>query len=514
MSLTLHPDIVLLVLDTQRADRLSCYGCPVETSPHLDAFSAEATRFAHAVTPAQWTIPAHASMFTGLYPSQHATVQMDSVLPTTLPTLAERLQDAGYLTAGFSNNPYVGVLNNGLRRGFQSFSNYGGLLTPRPHRAAEQLSRQRASVKRAVARLLSRVQHTIARSPTANSLLFSWPVLSLRQAALGMKGNLKGDTEQTLTDAARLLIEQRGAVPDQPVFCFINLMGAHVPFKPPRWAIQRFAPRVRLNAATPLFLWQLDVQVHRRLGPLPDLLDPERKVVLDGLYNAEVATQDRQIGCFFDRLGTAGTFDRTLLIVASDHGELLGEKRLLGHAFTAYEELSRVPLLIRDPLGNLPRGATVTACVSTRRLFHTVLATAGIATSAEETLSLAHTGADDPDRGIVFAEAEPLQMAMHLAERRQPGLLRALGYDRPHVAVYNGVYKLIAIGERQVELYAVRSDPLENRDLHQVLPGEVERLRAYLQNHVQQTSAATAGVTQLEDDPMLRERLRALGYLE
>ena len=327
----LRPDILLLVLDTQRADRLSCYGCPVETSPHLDAFTTEATRFAHAVSPAQWTTPAHASIFTGLYPSQHGTLQVDSVLPATLPTLAERLRNAGYLTAGFSNNPYVGVLNNGLRRGFESFSNYGGLLTPQLHRLADQPNRQQKGLEHAMGGLLNRFRETIARSPLAQSLLFSWPVFSLRQAALGIRGNLKGNTEAALADAAQLLIERRGVMSDQPVFCFVNLMGTHIPFSPPRWAMRSFAPHVHLNAATPLFLWRFDVQIHRRLGPLPDALDVAYKAVLDDLYNAEVATQDRQLGLFFDRLRTAGAFDHTLLIVVSDHGELLGEKQLLGH---------------------------------------------------------------------------------------------------------------------------------------------------------------------------------------
>ena len=121
--MTSRPDIVLLVLDTQRVDRLSCYGCSPETSPYIDALAADATIFRHAASPASWTVPAHASMFTGHYPSLHHTVQSYSVLPKTLPTLAERLRDSGYFTAAFCNNPLVGVVNNGLRRGFLSFLN-------------------------------------------------------------------------------------------------------------------------------------------------------------------------------------------------------------------------------------------------------------------------------------------------------------------------------------------------------------------------------------------------------
>ena len=98
-----NPDIVLLVLDTQRADRLSCYGYPQPTSPSLDKFAAEATRYTHAIAPAQWTIPSHTSMFTGLYPSQHGLLKLDGMLSATLPTLAEHLQEASCYRAGFSN---------------------------------------------------------------------------------------------------------------------------------------------------------------------------------------------------------------------------------------------------------------------------------------------------------------------------------------------------------------------------------------------------------------------------
>jgi len=103
-------DIVLLVLDTQRYDRLSCYGYPRPTSPYLDELAADATLFRRVYTTAQWTIPSHASMFTGLYPSEHATNQSAAVLPSGIPTLAERLREGGYMTAAFCNNPLVGVL--------------------------------------------------------------------------------------------------------------------------------------------------------------------------------------------------------------------------------------------------------------------------------------------------------------------------------------------------------------------------------------------------------------------
>jgi arylsulfatase A-like enzyme len=514
--------MLLLVLDAQRADRLSCYRYARETSPHLDALAAEATRFTHAVAPAQWTIPTHASLFTGLYPSQHRMFQQDSALPAELPTLAERLRQAGYFTAAFSNNPLVGVLNNGLRRGFHSFQNYGGLLTLRPGQAEDDA----AALRSRAVRLLSRAQNIMAHSHALRSVWFSRPLVALWQTALRVRGNLKGDTLQSLADAARLLVERPGIAPGQPVFAFVNLMGVHLPFDPPRWALERFMPDLQRGLMARLAMWRFNATLYHWLGPLPETLDAERHALLNGLYDAEVAAQDRYLGVFLERLRAAAALEHTLLIVVADHGELLGEKQLAGHAFSAYQGLVHVPLLVRDPRGEFPRDATVTSFVSTRRLFHTALAAAGAADPAEAALTLAkyparstqYPGGDaredsnDPDQGVVFAEAEPMHAAMRLIEGRRPGLLRALGYDQPHRAIYAGTHKLIAIGEARSELYAVRDDPQERHDLAPAMPARVEGMREYLQRLFQPTTGTAAGLTGPDSD-LIEQRLRALGYL-
>src|SRR5690606_1505633 len=99
------PDIIFIVLDTQRADRLGCYGHQRETSPNLDRFAAGGSLFEQAVSPAQWTIPSHASLFTGLYPTAHGVTQSSQSLSAGRPHLAEVLKALGYDTVGFCNNP-------------------------------------------------------------------------------------------------------------------------------------------------------------------------------------------------------------------------------------------------------------------------------------------------------------------------------------------------------------------------------------------------------------------------
>lgn len=519
-----RPDIVLLVLDTQRADRLSCYGGPEQVSPHIDHLASDATRFSYAFSAAQWTIPSHASMFTGVYPSEHGTVQSFLTVPPDLPTLAERLSNGGYFTAAFCNNPLVGVINNGLRRGFASFLNYSGLLTSRPNQAGAGvrsglLDRYRQWFKNKLVGALSQVQDAFARSEMLLSLSFSPLMVPLWQTALSFKGN----TPKSLKNAAQLLIERRGVADDQPVFCFINVMGAHMPYRPPRRFVERFAPHVLHNRAAQHDLRHFNSDIHGWYAPLGGEIDQERKATLDGMYNAEVAAQDEQVGAFLQQLRERGRLDNTLLIVCSDHGDHLGEKQLVGHIFSTYNELVRVPLIIRPPGGSSTqsRNTTVEQFVSTRRIFHTVLQAAGLAAPDEEGLSLArHLSGNTPDDPeMVFAEAIPSQQAVNMLRRRMPHLVSEYRCNENRSAVCHGRYKLIQVGDAYPELYDVMADPAEQQDLADIVPEQVEMMQDHLEQFA--SNATNARYTNLDpataggyDDPQVRRRLRDLGYLE
>ncbi|MEB3355637.1 MAG: sulfatase [Synechococcales bacterium] len=515
MSVT-RPDIVFLVLDTQRADRLSCYGYPLQTSPHLDELAADATIFRSAVSAAQWTVPSHASMFTGLYPSAHQVLQSYSVLPDELTTLAERLSAGGYFTAGFCNNPLVGVINNGLRRGFYSFLNYSGLLTSYPNQAGLRkglLDRYRQLFKRLLAKGLNQVQDSFARSELLLALSFSPLMVPLWQTALSFKGN----TAKSLDDAAQLLIQRRGADQGQPIFTFINLMGTHMPYHPPRKYVERFAPHVLQDQRARHYLRQFNSDVYGWLAPLAGALDEHQKATLDGMYDAEVACQDDYLGQFFGRLQDSGVLDNTLVVVCSDHGEHLGEKQFIGHSISLYNELVNVPLIIRDPSDRFPRSTIREDVVSTRRLFHTLLEVVGLASQEERSLSLTQPPESDPERNRVFSEAVPPQNVVNLLQKRQPDLIRDRHCDQPRRAIWLGNHKLIETGGQVLELYDVLEDPQENLNLSAIFPENVELLQDCLKAFVNDydrpamaTNARAAGF----DDPEVQRRLRDLGYLE
>lgn len=514
--LTRTPDIVFLVLDTQRADRLSCYGHPLATTPAIDTFAEDATLFRHAISPAQWTVPSHSSMFTGLYPSAHTTMQTFLKLPSHLSTLAERLRDSGYHTAAFCNNPLVGVINNGLRRGFVSFLNYSGLMTSHPNQAGVRsgpIDIYRQFFKRVLAGLLNKIQDSFAHSERLLDFSFTPLMVPIWQTALSFKGN----TARSLNDAARLLIERPNLPADRPIFSFINLMGVHMPHHPPHAAIERFAPRVLQDKEARRYLRRYNTDIYGWLAPLTRSVDVEHKELIDGMYNAEVYNQDILVGKFIQRLRESGTLDNTLFIIVADHGDHLGEKQLMGHSFSVYNELVHVPLIIRDPAGDLPRGATVDQTISTRRLFHTVLTAAQQATAAEETLTLARPTADDPEQEIVFSEGVPPQNLVNLLQRRDPNLVATRRCDLPRRAIWQDGYKLIMTGEGLTsELYHVPDDPTEQQDLSTTQSDQVALLQNRLESFVSQQQQHASSATRIEEeaDAALSRRLRDLGYIE
>ncbi|HEY9889941.1 MAG TPA: sulfatase [Candidatus Obscuribacterales bacterium] len=509
-----RPDVLFIVLDTQRVDRLSCYGYPRPTTPNIDAFAAQATRFEMAIAPAQWTVPSHASMFTGLYPSEHTMTQSYSVMPDDLTTLAERLQAGGYFTAGYCNNPLVGVINNGLRRGFQSFLNYSGLLTSRPNQAGVSsgvVGRYRQWFKRQIASVMTKLQDAFARSDRLLALSFTPLMVPLWQTALSFKGN----TAKSLEDTARLLRDRPGTAADQPIFAFVNLMGTHMPYHPPRQYIEQYAPQVLRDRDARSFLQRFNSDVYGWLAPLTGALDDDQKQTLDGMYDAEVAHQDALLGQFFQTLEQSGCLDHTLVIICADHGEHLGEKQLMGHSLSIYNELVRVPLILRQP--GQRAAAIVDEVVSTRRLFQTVLDAAGLATAAEQALTLLPQQ-PQPETDYVFAEAIPPQNVVNLMQKRQPDLVRDRACDQPRRAVWMGTHKLIETGDRAIELYDVREDPQETLNISAILPENVEVLQECLQSFAGAINGygtpATTRRAPGYDDPEVQRRLQDLGYLE
>lgn len=507
-----HPHILFVILDTLRRDRLSAYGHDRTTSPHLDQFAAESTLFERAVAPAQWTIPAHASMFTGVYPSQHRVTQSSSRLSDDQPVLAELLRGAGYHTIAFCNNPLVGVLENGLQRGFDAFHNYASAVPSRPFDFRKPWLRREFSRRfRPYAR---RIANQFARS----DWLFR---VSLQPALTPVWTkfiNFKGNTANAISDAIEYWdLHQQD---ERPLFAFVNLMGAHLPYHPPQDVLERLAPELKNDRRAYTFMNQFNADGAAWASPPEPPLEDWQQHTLHAFYDAEIAFQDEQLGRLLSHLNATGALENTIVVIAADHGEGHGEHNLFGHGFNVHQELVHVPLIMRASQMHASR---VTENVSTRRLFHSLLDLAGVqppddALRADvSALSLASDGRRSPaDSDVAFSEAFPVNTFMHVLEHRNPSVIERMRLRQVRRAVYSGDHKLILADTTPEALYKLTDDPFETRDILTSAPNVTSDLRrriSALTGSAADDQADEAGAYS-EDDEQVMEHLRSLGYIE
>jgi arylsulfatase A-like enzyme len=341
-------------------------------------------------------------------------------------------------------------------------------------------------------------------------------MLMVWQTALSFKGN----TGKSLNDEAKFLIDRKGVGKDKPIFTFINLMGTHMPFHPSRHHIEQFAPDFLHDKTAQRYLQRFNSDVLGWLTPIGARMAEKHRGIISGMYDAEIATQDELLGIFLDKLRRSGRLDQTMFVIVADHGEHLGEKHFIGHNVTLYNELTHVPLIVRDPTSETSRGTQVDQLVSTRRVFHTLLNAAGLADEHEQVYSLVRTpgstSTNDPDQGVVFSEAVTPQNVLNIITKHAPELVREYRCDQPRRAVWQDRHKLILTGTEMVELFDYIADPNELHNLAASNPELVQSLTERLNLFARQSEAAalTAGRMVESDDATLRGRLRALGYME
>ena len=319
------PNIIIIIWDTVRAASMSLYGYARPTTPNLDRLAQRGVVFDRAVSPAPWTLPAHASMFTGLYHHQHSA-DRNSPLDDSALTIAEYLRQRGYLTAGFIGNTYWVGSKFGLGQGFAWYEDRPTL--------------------------------------TVQSVLFAWngsEFLLKRfvpRARLNQLERVAADRRQA--SFLRWLDDRDKA---RPFFAFLNHFDAHEPYLPP-------SGEFRFSTDTPLYHWNYLTR-KRRWSPseLQDLRDA---------YDACIYYLDEQLGKLQSELARRGLSDNTLIVLTSDHGETLGEQdpRLLGHAHNVYYDVLNVPLVFYWP-AKFASGSRVSPLVSTVDLAATLAEVVG-----------------------------------------------------------------------------------------------------------------------------------------
>jgi arylsulfatase A-like enzyme len=520
-----RPNIILILLDTLRADRLSCYGYERETTPHIDAFAEEATLFERAVVPGQWTIPSHASIFTGEYPTTHMTTQIYDTLGDDMVTMAELLQGAGYRTVGFCNNPLLGVVDNKLDRGFEEFYNYGGALPNYPDIAQSRpklLGRLLESYTRLMRRITAPIQNNLAHNNLLLRIAMHPLIVPIWQDSI----NFKGNTKRSLRDALGYLKSHRSKEAERPLFTFINLMETHLPYRPPARFIQKFAPYYQDDKEARDFMRNYNLEHYRWMIPLSEPLTELADRTINDLYDAEVAYEDTLLRRLLNYLNEPEIRDNTLVIITSDHGEGLNNHDFVGHSLVAYDDLVRVPLILRYPQ-QYKAGKRVSSLVSTRRIFHSALDAAKVSPNGDsaeqapidvEGLSLARANGS-PNEETVFAEAYTPDTLLALMENDNPEDIETFRCRSMRRAAYQDRYKLITVSDEPDELFDVLDDPGETRNLLEKYPAQMAELQNALATFIEDAETRRPAnwreAQRLSlDDERIADRLRALGYIE
>lgn len=311
------PNVILLTIDTLRADYLKAYNpAAVANTPHLDAFFQQGVIFRGSFSQSSWTKPSYATMFSGLYPEQHTATTKVAPLPENVHTLAEALREGGYYTAGFPNNPNVSEVFN-FQQGFVEYNYLEPSLYFRATASSAKLTLY--EVLRRVRQIGMKVGGKIV--PSLGKMI----VTDFYQPA------------EVVTEHALDWVDehQAGEQKQTPFFLYLHYMDPHDPFMDPDSREGGYA-RVRME------------------NPDPSLRDPMVKA-----YNREIEHLDKWLQPLFEGLKQRGVFDNTLIIFTSDHGEEFHEHGGWWHGQTLYDELCHVPLAIKLP-GNALAGTVNT----------------------------------------------------------------------------------------------------------------------------------------------------------
>lgn len=412
------PNLLLVVLDTVRADALSLYGYGRDTSPRLAEFASGGVRFDRARSTAPWTLPAHASMFTGRWPHE-LSASVDTALDDAYPTLAETLAGHGYMTGGFVANTHFCNARFGLDRGFARYED-----RPEDRRIDGYEVLRSAGLGRRIADAFAQAGYPLAGGSPAK------------------------DAEILNRDALEWI--EGAAATGRPFFAFLNYFDAHHPYIVPAGDHRRLG----LRPETPA-----DFEVLRHFFDAAKIGYSQREFDLarDG-YDDCIAYLDTQLGRLFDDLGSRGILENTVVIVTADHGESWGEHQLYGHGRSLYHSEIHVPLIVAGP-GAIPAGRVIDEPASLRDLPATALDLLGLGGPGPfPGRSLARYWDGGPvEVGPILSEVSIVEDAV--AKGRVPAM------RGPITSLLDDRLLYIRNASGREELYDTVDDPLEARDL-------------------------------------------------
>ncbi len=343
-----RPNLLLISVDTLRADYLGCYGYPKDTSPAIDALAEGGTLFEDMQAASPWTLPSHASMLSGLYPSRHGVI--DHNFSLTSPTLATLLKDAGYSTMAIVNVLNIGGEQFGLMRGYD-------------------LKHYEIEV----------------------------PVITAADGSQHM-GKMILNSGKAITRRANAWLDARDT--SKPFFMFLHFYDVHTDLTPdPEWKQAFVGEYAGTFDGTTMPLFR--VRNGKRSMDAADIQ------WLKEMYAAEIRTLDDVLGAFFQGLEDKGLEGSTVVALTSDHGEEFFEHGSVLHGRTYFEEQTRIPLILRGP--GVPAGLRISERVHHIDIAPSLLAFAGVPAPPMDGVDLGlawTTGSPLDRRELLFSEAD------------------------------------------------------------------------------------------------------------
>ncbi len=485
-------NVVLVILDTARSKSVDS-----QTMPTLSALADEGTTFENAFAAAPWTLPSHASLFTGTYPTEHGAHGGHTYLDSSFRTLAEAFFDAGYETIGVSNNTWI-TEEFGFDRGFEQL------------RRGWQYIQSPTDMGTVV-----RAEHPRAKLEAARDRLFEG------NPAVNMANLLYSELIQpTGDDGADRATKWAGnwlanRTTDRPFFLFCNYIEPHIDYSPPRQYAEQFLPDSdeyddSYEAATA-------IRQDPRAYDVGDYEISEAEFdLLRALYRGELRYVDDQIAALREHLIAAGEWEDTVIVVCGDHGENVGEYGFFGHQYNLYDTLLHVPLVIHG--GPFTDGGRRTELVSLLDLPTTLLEAAGIDDPELREQSRGQSLGPEPALGTtvreaVFAEYVAPQPSIELLENRFGTLPeRVYGFDRRLRAIRTSEYKYVEGDDGFRRLHDRSSDLDERENIADSRPEKVATLSDRLRDQFEDVAVAetTESVSMTEST---KDRLADLGYL-
>ena len=345
------PSILLIMVDTLRADHLSSYGYGAGRTPNIDLLATDGVRCAHTFSQASWTRPSVATILTSLYPSSHGAVHKADMLPDRVDTVAEVLSRSGYYTAGFADNVNVSPsFNFG-----QGFADY---------------------------RYLAPDLFFHANEPAAQLTLYSGLRL-VRERFLARRVDVHNyyQPAEVVTDTVMGWLDSPAAK-QEPFFLFVHYMDPHDPY-----FVHPFNGEGYARVANP--------------SPPATVADRYRQ-----LYDGEIAYLDEHLGRLFADLKRRGLYDKMLIVLTGDHGEEFHEHGGWWHGTTLYDEQIHVPLILKPPAGGA-RGRVIDDLTTSLDITPTIIATAGLAVPpVMQGHPLPLDSGTAPSRDSVFSEED------------------------------------------------------------------------------------------------------------